>query len=132
MDTKQHALAAEIRAEVAAQRITAKDMQRAVGVSSSAWSNWFITCTRDVPMGVVVDVAATLGMTGSELLRRAESRAETMEPVDELEAGLSRSGRRALEAARAAHREAGGGGVDPSGRTRADEDDGAIGRTATG
>jgi len=131
MDTKQHALAAEIRAESAAQRISAKDMQKAIGVSSSAWSNYFVACTRDVPMGVVVAVAEALGMTGSELLRRAEGRAAHIDPVArELEDGLSASGRRALEQAR---RELGVAGPvrDPFGSVRADQDDGR-GHSATG
>jgi len=136
MDTKQHALAAEIRAESAAQQISAKDMQKAVGVSSSAWSNYFVACTRDVPMGVVVAVAEALGMTGSELLRRAEAREKVLGPpsvdpvTSELENGLSASSRRALEQAR---RELGVTGPvrDPFGSARADQDDGR-GRSATG
>ena len=75
MDTKQHALAAEIRAEMAAQRISTKVMYQAVGVSSSAWNNYFVKCTRDVPIAVVIAVAGRLGMPASELLRRAEDRA---------------------------------------------------------
>lgn len=89
MDTKQHALAAEIRAEAAAQRLTAKQLQRQVGVSSSAWSNYFVSCSRDVPIGVVIDVAHALGMQASELLRRAEGR-EGVDPIEaELIAGMS-------------------------------------------
>lgn len=81
MDTKQHALAAEIRAEAAAQRLTAKQLQRQVGVSSSAWSNYFVSCSRDVPIGVIMDVAHALGMQASELLRRAEAReAQPLDP----------------------------------------------------
>jgi hypothetical protein len=138
MNDKQHALAAEIRAEAAAQRITAKQLQKTVNVSSSAWANYFNTCTRDVPMGVVVSVAEALGMTGSELLQRAEARASLDSPsvsraTAELEAGLSRSGRRALEQARAEQAERMGDAVrDPFERARADQDDGAIGRSATG
>jgi hypothetical protein len=127
MTTEQQALAAEIRAEAAAQRITAKDMQRATGVSSSAWSNYFVACVRDVPIGVVIAVAEALGMTGSELLHRAEARAgqsPSTDPVDaELEAGLSPAARRAVERARA---EAGENSVDPSGRARVDVDDGVM------
>jgi hypothetical protein len=134
MNDKQHALAAEIRAEAAAQQITAKDMQTAIGVSSSAWSNYFVARTRDVPMSVVVAVAEVLGMTASELLRRAEARA-SVDPASvsrtraELEAGLTRSGRRALEQARKDNAERLGPVADPFGRTRADQDDGSIGRT---
>ena len=78
MSTNQQALAAEIRAEAAAQRITARDLQRAVRVSSSSWSNYFVACTRDVPLSVVYDVAEELGMPGWELLRRAQVRAATL------------------------------------------------------
>lgn len=134
MYERQQALAAEIRAESAAQRITAKEIQDRIGVSSSACSNYFgKKIVRDVPMSVVADVAEVLGMDDVELLTRARARFESSgsPSVDrttaELEAGLSRSGRRALEQAR---REAGEGGVDPRGRARADQDDG-IGYSAT-
>ena len=129
MNNEQHALATEIRSEAAAQRITAKQLQQAAGISASAWANYFTRCTRDVPMSVVVAVAEALGMTASELLRRAEARVATVDPVaHELEAGLSPGGRRALEQAR---RELGVGEsvADPFGNERADHDDG-IGRSA--
>ena len=103
MNVKQQALAAEVRAEMGRQNIKAAPIQRALGISSTAWGTWFVQCTRDVPISQVMAVAEYLGLTTSELLRRAEVTAETMAPVDDLEAGLSPSSRRALERGRAEH-----------------------------
>lgn len=131
-DLWQQALSDVVRAELALSGRTAKDAYTDLGISSTAWQTYFKRRTRDIPSRVLLDVADYLGMPLSELSARAEARAEVIgsPSVDrttrELEAGLSRSGRRALERAR---REAGEGGLDPRPRARADVDDG-IGRTA--
>ena len=72
MNSQQEGLAAEVRAEMARRRLTATAIQRDIGVSSTAWSTYFVQCTRDVPLSVVVGVAEHLGLSASELLRRAE------------------------------------------------------------
>lgn len=129
MDMKQHALAAEVRAEMAAQQVTTKDMQRAVGVSSSAWSNYFVACARDVPLSVVVEVARALRMPPSELLRRAEARAAADPGRDDVEEGMSADTRRVLREQRERFGVP-GDVADPSGRTRADVDEGRQHRSA--
>jgi hypothetical protein len=73
MDSKQRALAAEVRAEMGRQQIAASTIQKALGVSSTAWHTYFVKCTRDVPMHVVFGVATYLGVPASELMRRAEA-----------------------------------------------------------
>ena len=75
MDQHQRALAAEIRAEMGAQNVKAAPIQRALGISSTAWGTYFVQCTRDVPISVIAGVAEYLGLKTSELLRRAEARA---------------------------------------------------------
>jgi len=105
MNDKQHALAAEIRAEMAARRITATDMQATTGIKHASWRNWFVTCTRPVPYPALESVADVLEIHLSELLRRAEARAQRMPPPDELEDGLSASSRRALAKGRASVRD---------------------------
>lgn len=101
MDAMQHALGAEVRALVAAAtpRLTAKAVYTAAGISSSAYSNYFVQCTRDVPVAVVADVARVLGIPASELLRRAEERAaEAVDPSEaELLEGMAPHVRRELE-----------------------------------
>lgn len=72
VNDNQQALAAEVRAEMGRQNIKAAPIQRALGISSTAWGTYFVQCTRDVPMSVVVSVAEFLGLAPSELLRRAE------------------------------------------------------------
>ena len=74
MNNKQEALAAEIRAEMAAQRIKATDMQARTGIKHASWRNWFVTAARPVPYPELEKVCAVLGVPLSELLRRAESR----------------------------------------------------------
>ena len=118
MDVKQQALAAEVRAEMGRQNLKAAPIQRALGISSTAWGSYFVQCTSDVKLSTISAVAEYLGLTTSELLRRAEVTAETMAPVDDLEAGLSPSSRRALERGRAEHG-VGDAPVDP--RRLADE-----------
>jgi len=118
MNVKQQALAAEVRAEMGRQNIKAAPIQRALGISSTAWGTWFVQCTRDVPMSVVVRVAEYLGLTTSELLRRAEAASAGTDPITAaLEGMLSPEGRAAVEKGRAAHRD-----TDPQritrGRTR--------------
>ena len=116
MDRYQQALAAEIRAEMGAQNVKAAPIQRALGISSTAWGTYFVQCTRDVPMSVVAGVAEYLGLKTSELLRRAEVRAGQVDPArDDLESGLSENGRRALEEGRRAVAGEGAESVDPPG-----------------
>lgn len=114
MNEKQQALAAEVRAEMGRQNIKAAPIQRALNISSTAWGTYFVQCTRDVPISVVVAVAEFLGLTASELLRRAEATAATYPPADELEDGLSSSSRRALKKGRETIRDV----ADPPKRTR--------------
>lgn len=78
MNNDQQALAEEIRGAMNARtpRITAKHMQEVLGISSSTWANYFVQYERDVPMSVVRGIAAELGMKMSELLARAEKRAQ--------------------------------------------------------
>ena len=107
MDVKQQALAAEVRAEMGRQNIKAAPIQRALGISSTAWGTWFVQCTRDVPISQVMAVAEYLGLTTSELLRRAEETAATTDSTAALESMLSPKARAAVEKGRAAARDAG-------------------------
>ncbi|MFQ6170921.1 helix-turn-helix domain-containing protein [Oryzobacter sp. R7] len=68
------AFADEVRAELARQDISQKAAAAAVGVSTTAWQNYFKSRTRDIPMAVVQALADFLGVPASELLRRAEHR----------------------------------------------------------
>jgi len=104
MNVKQQALAAEVRAEMGRQNLKAAPIQRALGISSTAWGTWFVQCTRDVPISQVMAVAEYLGLTTSELLRRAEETAATTDSTAVLEGMLSPSGRAAVERGRAAVR----------------------------
>jgi hypothetical protein len=114
MDSKQRALAAEVRAEMGKQQVKASALQKALGISSTAWGTYFVQCTRDVPVSVIFGVAEHLGMTGSELLRRAEvaSADAPTTTMAQLEAMLSPAARQVVEEERArlrAERNRGGG-----------------------
>jgi hypothetical protein len=77
MDAKQGALAAEIRAEMAARtpRLTAVEMQRRTGIKHASWTNWFVTASRPVPYWALEAVSVELGVPLSTLLERAATRA---------------------------------------------------------
>lgn len=102
----QSALAAEIRAEMAAQRISATDMQQRTGIKHASWRNWFVTAVRPAPVPEVDKVCAVLGVRASELLRRAEARIDgspARPPLDpEITQGLSKRQVRKIEEAREA------------------------------
>lgn len=68
------AFADEVRAELARQDVSQKAAAAAVGISSTAWQNYFKSRTRDIPMAVVQGLADFLGLPASELMRRAEHR----------------------------------------------------------
>jgi DNA-binding Xre family transcriptional regulator len=91
VNEKQHALAAEIRAEMAARspRLTAREMQRRTGIKHASWRNWFVTAKNPVPYDELEAVCDALGVPLSELLRRAEVRRAGMSTTDRLEAMLS-------------------------------------------
>lgn len=90
MDSNQRALAAEIRAEMGAQNLKAAPIQRALGISSTAWGTYFVQCNRDVPMSVIVGVSEHMGLSASELLRRAERRAQREQPARTLSEHITR------------------------------------------
>ena len=124
MNDKQHALAAEIRAEMAAQRITATEMQQRTGIKHASWRNWLVTAVRPVPYPELEAVCDVLGVNLSEMLRRAEVRAVARSPLDagtaQLEAMLTDRTRRDVDEAR---RKEGGSG-DPQIRRSPGEDEG--------
>lgn len=76
MRSIEQALADEVLAEVARQRWTHKQMQERAGIPSRTWGAYFVQRDRSIPMTAVEKVAHALGMSGSELMRRAETRIE--------------------------------------------------------
>lgn len=107
MDTTlEAALADEILAEVARQRLTATEMQRRTGIKSRSWQNWLRNRSRPLPLTAAETIAEVLGMPLSELVKRAEHR---VEHLDEHEAAAERALRRvspeAAAEARAMRRE---------------------------
>lgn len=128
IDLWQQALADVVRAELALQGRSAKDAYTALGISSTAWQTYFKRQSRDIPSRVLLDLAAYLGMPLSELSARAEARQAVLarsrdETAAELEEGLSADGRRVLREQRERFGVP-GDVADPSGRARADVDDG--------
>jgi hypothetical protein len=97
MNEKQRALAAEVRAEMGRQKVTAAAIQRALDLSSSAWGTYFVQCTRDIPLSVINGVAEHLGMTGGELMGRADEAIARMPMEQRLAAMLSPAARAVVE-----------------------------------
>jgi transcriptional regulator with XRE-family HTH domain len=71
--TLPEALAAEIRAEAAAQNTTIATLATRIGVSRSALHNW-TTSRRDMPISALCAIADVLNTPASELMARAEQR----------------------------------------------------------
>lgn len=69
------ALADEIRAEAAAQRIGIADLAARAGISKpSAYR--YLAGERDLPVPVLLDFARVLGVTAADLFDRAQERAD--------------------------------------------------------
>lgn len=75
----ERALIAEIVAEMERQRYTNRAMQQRTGIRPRTWSN-YKDGSSPIPTSAVYAIAAVLGLSGSELYRRAEARAAA--PVD--------------------------------------------------
>lgn len=72
----QSAVAGEVLAEAARQRISARQLAAEAGVSHSSWKRWFGDANRNLPLDALHAVADVLGVSASELLRRAEEQME--------------------------------------------------------
>jgi len=64
----------EVRAEMARQRRTQRDLAEHLGVDESTVNRW-MTGRSDWPLGAALDTSAWLGVAPSALLARAESAA---------------------------------------------------------
>jgi hypothetical protein len=115
VNEKQYALAAEIRAEMAAQRITATEMQRRTGIKHASWRNYFVTASRPAPFPEIDAVCAELGVPTSEMIRRGEARLGQSAPstVDPRLAGMMSPETRALVEEQIARSRAERGGEVP-------------------
>jgi hypothetical protein len=75
MSLYEHALADEILAEVARQRLTSRRVQELSGVKARSWANYLTTRNRHMPVSVVESICRALKVKPSEMHRRAEERA---------------------------------------------------------
>lgn len=97
----QRALAAEVRSELARRDVTAKAAAEAIGISETAWQTYFRKMNRDIPMRVLVDLAAYLRMPLWVLLRAAEEEQAHWDPSRAAaERALSQMSPEAAEAVR--------------------------------
>lgn len=87
----EEAILDEVLAEVGRQRVTAKAVQQAAGVTSGSWGNYFVQRTRHVPLPVLLNVCLALDVLPEDLVRRARERAGAPEDdrIRELMAGLT-------------------------------------------
>lgn len=100
------ALADEVLAEVARQRVSAKEMQARTGIKPRTWENYLVNRSSRIPVSAIYAMADALGVAGSELMRRAEERAAGMEThEDRAEAALRRATPAAQRRARKLARE---------------------------
>jgi hypothetical protein len=86
----EDAVAAVILDEMDKQRYTQVELQRMSGVKSRTFANYFTARSRSIPTPILAAVAEALGLTGSEILRRAEQRIALIDDTEaELLAGMS-------------------------------------------
>lgn len=78
----ERAVASEILAEIARQRLMHKEVQAESGVKQRAYSYYFIEQVRHIPTPALEAVSAVLGLRASEVMRRAEDRMASM-PVED-------------------------------------------------
>lgn len=88
MNNTQAALGDEIRSEMLRQRITAVEMQKRTGIAHASWRNWFVTAKNPAPYPAIVAVCDELGVTVSEMARRAEVAMASRPAPDPIEAEL--------------------------------------------
>jgi hypothetical protein len=86
MSLYEHALADEILAEVARQRLTSRRVQELSGVKARSWANYLTTRNRHMPVSVVEFICRALKVKPSEMHRRAEERAAHLESQPDPEA----------------------------------------------
>lgn len=68
----EQALAAEVRAQAARKGLSHKEIQASAGITDRSFRRYFVEASRSIPIATVVAVAEALGLTASELIRRAE------------------------------------------------------------
>lgn len=68
----QEATATQLRVEMATLKppMTKQDMAARIGVAHNSVGR-YLSGQRDIPMGVMIDMAEALGLTADELLKRA-------------------------------------------------------------
>jgi transcriptional regulator with XRE-family HTH domain len=117
MDKIDLALAEEVRREIAGRNLSAKTVYEALGISQSAYYNYFTAATRPIKLRVLFDLADFFGMAPEELIARARARAESASPLEDL---LTPQARDAVEQGRAEVRRkaAEGDAEDPPDSTR--------------
>lgn len=71
----QAAMAAEMRSWLGRANRSQAWMAREIHLSQSAWRHYFTAFDRDLPTGVVSDVAKVMGLTAGELMLKAEAAA---------------------------------------------------------
>ena len=92
----QAALGAAIGARLGYIHQSQEWLQRQAGFSAKSWQRYFKHCDRDLPIGVLLDIARVLDVPASELLEAAQKDAPKFEPQF---MGLSDDERAELEAA---------------------------------
>lgn len=92
------AVAAEVLAEAARKRLSHKEIQSRAAINPRSWGRYFVQQVRPIPVTDLFGVAEALGVSPSELLRRAEARIaadlseEARAQVEQAKAHVKKSG----------------------------------------
>lgn len=124
-----YAIACVFLEEFDARDLSIPKIRARSGVSDRSWSSYFNGHTEAVPLTQWEKIAGALGVRASTIIARAEDRLDALDDSD-LALLLTLSGPAAMAVMRDSRRgnatRGGGRGVDPSGRARADQDDGVV------
>jgi hypothetical protein len=82
MEPIERALAEEARREIAGQSLDAKAVYEAMGISQSAYYNYFTKPKRALKLGQIIALAEVLGMEPEELVARARARVASQNPLE--------------------------------------------------
>jgi hypothetical protein len=90
VDLAEDAVAAVILDEMDRQRYTRVELQQMTGINARTWINYFANRSRHIQTPTLVTVSDALGLTASEVLRRAEKRVAALDDSEaEILLGMS-------------------------------------------
>lgn len=115
--------------EMKHQRYTATQIQELAGVKPRSYANYMVNRSREFPTWAWVSIGGVLRMDEVDVIRRARILRNSLDAT-QVEILSALPGKLRVDTLRQIAAGRGGGVADPRGRTRADQDDGVVVRSA--